>query len=121
MCIRARDESSAACVAMYSVCGNSPAADKALPHMLSRDVHLRPFETVQAGVKTTRLADQGCLRTSVSGRACLINVKCLAGPSARIEHDGQLAGSLGADATETRRTRWPHGVEGDIFCPRQSH
>lgn len=89
MCIRARDESSAVCVAMYSVCRNSTAAEA--PASAHSRCSLTAVRHGHAGADTTRLDDQGVREDLNVWSSGLISDKCLAGPSARIEHDGKLA------------------------------
>lgn len=89
MCIRARDESSAVCVAMYSVCGNSTAAEA--PASAQSRCSFTAVRDGQAGASTTRLDGQGAREDLSAWSSRLISDNCLAGPSARIEHDGKLA------------------------------
>lgn len=89
MCIRARDESSAVCVAMYSVCRNSTAAEA--PASAQSRCSFTAVGDGQAGADTTRLDDQGVREGLNVCSPRLMSDKCLAGPSARIELDGKLA------------------------------
>lgn len=60
-----------------------------LPHLPGHDdAHSRVFEMAKQGQNTTRLEDQGMRKDVNVFSSRTTSEECLAGPSARIEHDG---------------------------------
>ncbi|KAI7783798.1 hypothetical protein LA080_011271 [Diaporthe eres] len=74
---------------MYSVCRNSTAAEA--PASAKSRCSSTAVRDGQAGADTRRLDDQGVREDLNVCSPRLISDKCLAAPSARIEHDGKLA------------------------------